>query len=436
MPTIKISELTELTTSPADNDLMVVVDASTNETKKQEVSNFLQSPTIPALTVTTTATFSGATVADGGTITTTDINGGTIDGTIIGATTPAAGTFTTLTASGLTTVDVVRHTPRASAPVSVSAGDIYFNSTLAKFQGFDGTATVDIGTFEGFDIDSDYGTTGNVGLGLNTLNSLSSGDGNTAVGSNALAAGDSDNNVAIGYDALRNADGVGLAVWNTSVGYSSLESSTTAGLNTAIGAFALRSITTASRNVAIGAESGSNLSSSTLNVFVGNASGLSVTTGGENTCLGYFAGQTLTTGSNNTCIGRGSAPSSASVSNEITLGNSNITSLRCNTTSISSLSDQRDKTNIIDSPYGLETLEKVKVRQFEWATRKGNIKDGTSEIGFIAQELQEVGENSLLNLVMDNNPEFLEAKPASLIPILVKAVQELSDKVKELESKQ
>jgi trimeric autotransporter adhesin len=123
------------------------------------------------------------------------------------------------------------------------------------------------------------------------------------------------------------------------------------------------------------------------------------------------------------------------VSNQITLGNSSITSLRCNVTTISSLSDQRDKVNIVDSQYGLETLEKVKVRQFDWATRRGSIKDGTSEIGFIAQELQEVGDNNLLKLVMDDNPEFLEASPASLIPILVKAVQELSEKVKELESR-
>lgn len=436
MPTIKISELTELTTSPADNDLMVVVDASTNETKKQEVSNFLQSPTIPALTVTTTATFSGATVADGGTITTTDINGGTIDGTVIGATTPAAGSFTTLTASGLTTVDVVRHTPRASAPASVSAGDIYFNSTLNKFQGYDGTATVDIGVFEGFGVNSELGGANNVAHGLNALSGMVTGDGNAAFGSNALATGESQYCVAVGYNALRNSDGAGLAVWNTAVGYRALQDSTTSGLNTAIGSDTLRSITTASRNVGVGSEAGSNLSSGTLNVFVGNSAGSSVTGGGSNTLIGYDAGGTLSTGSNNTCIGKFSEPSSVSVSNEITLGNSDITTLRCNTTSISSLSDERDKKDIVDSPYGLETIEKIKPRQFVWDTRKGNIKDGSTEVGFIAQELLQAGDNDVLKLVMDSNPEFLEAKPASLIPILVKAVQELSAKVKELESKQ
>jgi hypothetical protein len=436
MPTVKISELDELVTQPADNDTLVVVDASTNETKKITSANFFQAPTIPSITVTTSATFSGATVADGGTITTTDINGGTIDGTVIGGSSAAAGTFTTLTASGLTTVDVVRYTPRASAPASVSAGDIYFNSTSSKFQGYNGTDTVDIGTFEGFGVNSDLGGADNVGHGLNTLSGMVTGNGNAAFGSNALATGESQYSVAVGYNALKTADATGLSVWNTAVGYRALQDSTTAGLNTALGSDTLRSITTASRNVGVGSEAGSNLSSGTLNVFVGNTAGSSVTSGGSNTFVGYDAGGLLATGSNNTCIGKFSEPSTTSVSNEITLGNSDITTLRCNTTSISSLSDQRDKKDIVDSPYGLETIEKIKPRQFVWDTRNGNIKDGSTEVGFIAQELLQAGDNDVLKLVMDSNPEFLEAKPASLIPILVKAVQELSAKVKELESKQ
>lgn len=46
--------------------------------------------------------FSG-TIANLGTVTTADINGGTIDGTSIGSSTPAAGAFTTLSASGALT---------------------------------------------------------------------------------------------------------------------------------------------------------------------------------------------------------------------------------------------------------------------------------------------------------------------------------------------
>jgi hypothetical protein len=149
--------------------------------------------------------------------------------------------------------------------------------------------------------------------------------------------------------------------------------------------------------------------------------------------MAYFGA--AITGSNLTCLGYDSQPSAAGATNEVTLGNSSVATLRCNTTTISSLSDQRDKKDIIDSPYGLNIIEKVKPRQFVWESRRGNIKDGTAEIGFVAQELQQVGDNEILQLVMDENPEFLEAKPGSLIPILVKAVQELSEKVKDLESK-
>jgi len=62
-----------------------------------------------ALTGTTTlqsASFSG-TISDLGTVTTADINGGAIDGVTIGGTTPAAGSFTTVNASGDITGNLV-----------------------------------------------------------------------------------------------------------------------------------------------------------------------------------------------------------------------------------------------------------------------------------------------------------------------------------------
>ena len=53
-----------------------------------------------SLVVNTTATFNGATIANLGTVTTANIDGGSIDGTTIGAASAAAGTFTTLVAAG------------------------------------------------------------------------------------------------------------------------------------------------------------------------------------------------------------------------------------------------------------------------------------------------------------------------------------------------
>jgi hypothetical protein len=48
---------------------------------------------------------------------------------------------------------------------------------------------------------------------------------------------------------------------------------------------------------------------------------------------------------------------------------------------------------------------------------------------------EEVEMADVLKLVYDENPEKLEASYGKLIPILVKAVQELAAKVKQLENK-
>ena len=53
----------------------------------------------------------------------------------------------------------------------------------------------------------------------------------------------------------------------------------------------------------------------------------------------------------------------------------------------------------------------MKPRKLKWATRDVNIKDCKYRAGFIAQELQEAQKDfDFLDLVMDNNPDKLEAK--------------------------
>jgi len=63
-------------------------------------------------------------------------------------------------------------------------------------------------------------------------------------------------------------------------------------------------------------------------------------------------------------------------------------------------------------------------------------KVGQKEAGFIAQELdeaqQDAGVDEILDLVLKSNPDRLEATQGKLIPVLVKAIQELSAEVKEL----
>jgi hypothetical protein len=69
--------------------------------KKVHIAHLKEDTTaVDSLTVRSKASFVGAIIADLGTVTTADINGGTIDGTTIGGASAAAGTFTTLTATG------------------------------------------------------------------------------------------------------------------------------------------------------------------------------------------------------------------------------------------------------------------------------------------------------------------------------------------------
>jgi hypothetical protein len=156
--------------------------------------------------------------------------------------------------------------------------------------------------------------------------------------------------------------------------------------------------------------------------------------------VGYQAGTSgtndLTTGSNNVIIGHNAAASAATVSNEITLGNSSIATLRCQVTTITSLSDARDKANVQDLPAGLEFINALRPVSFDWDMRDGG-KVGEQDTGFIAQDLKAAQEQlgvSIPGLVYENNPDRLEAGYGKLIAPLVKAIQELSDEVTRLKS--
>ncbi len=205
--------------------------------------------------------------------------------------------------------------------------------------------------------------------------------------------------------------------------------------NTALGAYALRGPSGGAGgayNIAIGRNAADVLTSGNYNTVIGNDTAATLTTGGFNTYLGRNSGNGHINGSNCTLLGNDAVPSTSSVSNEIVLGNAFVTALRCQVTSITSLSDKRDKIKIEDSNYGLNVIDKLKPVTFDWNTRDG-AKVGIKDLGFIAQDLQEVDDENL-KLVYDTNPEKLEASYGRLIPVLVKAIQELKAEIEILKS--
>ena len=260
-----------------------------------------------------------------------------------------------------------------------------------------------------------------------------SGTQNTRYGVTVLpTAATGTNNTAIGNIVLNN---LTTGSYNTSVGTDSLNGLTTGSNNTACGSFNLGLVTTGSDNTALGVGAGSLM-----------------TSGGSNTVLGRSSGITLTTGSNNTTLGYQADVSSATVSNTITLGNSGITTLRCQVTSITALSDERDKKDIEPLEYGLDFVKELKPVSYTWNTRPETFteldgtqttrraKVGIADIGFIAQDIVAL-EDSLdaadsLQLSFRDNPDKLEVTQGRLIPILVKAIQDLTAKVEALEAAQ
>jgi hypothetical protein len=188
-------------------------------------------------------------------------------------------------------------------------------------------------------------------------------------------------------------------------------------------------------NTAVGSQALNNNTDASGNTAVGYQALVNTTTGIQNTAIGMYAGYNVVTGSNNTCIGYNAQQSTNTVSNEITLGDNNITTFRCYAP-LTNPSDARDKKDIKPLDAGLQFVDELKPVKFIWNMRNGGKVD-IPEIGFIAQDLQQVQKDTgitIPNLVYESNPDKLEVSYGTLLPILVKAVQELSIKVRALET--
>lgn len=162
--------------------------------------------TVTDLTASGTISFSGATVSDAGSITTADIDGGTIDGTTIGGATPAAGTFTDLTASGTTDIDggtidgVTIGTNSAATEVQIDNVNINGNAiTTTDTNGNlaltpNGTGEVDISK-----VDIDSGTIDGVTIGTNSAATEVQID-NININGNAIISTDTNGNIDLTPD--------------------------------------------------------------------------------------------------------------------------------------------------------------------------------------------------------------------------------------------
>lgn len=324
----------------------------------------------------------------------------------------------------------------------------------------------------------------NVAVGYGSLK-LSDTSSQTAVGYSALTAATSaTGNTAVGNLSLSSNQ---TAADNTAVGEAALLAATGAN-NTAVGSRALNAQTTATNNTGVGFEVARFTTASNQALF-GYRAGRALTTGSDNTAIGADALQFEDTGVSNTAVGRRALrlkqdgtnqsgfsnatglgfDAAVSGSNQVQLGNASTTTYVYGT--VQNRSDLRDKADVRDTVLGLEFIEALRPVDFKWDMREDYTeeydeqvgtdaegvpvfetrtrrvpKDGSKKRvrfhhGLIAQEVQALITKTGMDFggFQDHKVyggcDVMSIGYDELIAPLIKAVQQLSARVKELEGK-
>ena len=299
--------------------------------------------------------------------------------------------------------------------------------------------------------------TNNSAFGAGGLSHNTMGINNTASGAGALAFSTTgSNNAAAGFEALvNNTTGSGNTAGgsdalfsntrgnnNTASGGGALGANTTGSENTASGAFALKNNTTGAQNTADGFDALIQNVTGKANTALGFAAGTGNLTGHHNTFLGVNAEAKTGGLTNATALGNGAT---LTVSNSIVLGDSKITRIFANVTSISALSDRRQKKDItaLNPALGLAFIARLQPVSYRF-----NNGDETKRYGFIAQDLEQALPKELRATVETAQPEhgvaLIERQNdaartyriayGELIAPLVKAVQEEQQDIAALKS--
>jgi hypothetical protein len=337
-----------------------------------------------------------------------------------------------------------------------SSGD---NNVAIGFEALDseigGGASVAVG-YQGLLDQNTSSTNYNTAVGYQAGKSITSGIQNTLIGGLAGdALTDADYNVAIGKGALTACT---QGSKTTAIGTACLESqnisSAADSLNTAVGFSAGYGLTSGKQNTLMGVNSGVGAITGNGNSCYGLESGNSITSGAYNTFIGRYTADSCTTGSYNTQLGNDTDVSASDVQFAVAIGHSAVDkgtntcfitpTSGCyqgnNSSSWSTTSDKRIKKNITDNNTGLDAINKIKVKNFEYRTideivdfdnpKAAVVNVEGTRVGIIAQEIREV----LPDVVTEQSTGVLGVNPDNMTWYLVNAVKELSTKVTALET--
>jgi hypothetical protein len=363
-----------------------------------------------------------------------------------------------------------------------------FNVAVGRYTMYDNTTGVNNAAFGRQTMQSNTSGINNTAVGNLALFSGTTSSYNTAVGFESLRSNTTaSNNTAVGYQAgYTNTLSATNVFIGTAAGYTHNLGSAGSGYNTFVGPYTGYSVTTGKGNTFIG-----NLGSTG-----GGGCGYYVTTGSDNTIIGGYTGQSAPisgTGSNyivlsdgvgnprqvidssgNLLVGQTSAPLALGASCQIanasglgqfsggdgslartfSFGRDNVTTgafvftfngsvisqIGAGTGIYTAVSDSRLKKNITPLTYGLNEILELNPVMYNMKTESDDTK---KHIGLLAQEVKSVIDESVDDLTVlteemisaGAKEQYYGLDKSGLVPVLIKAIQELNAKVTALEAK-
>ena len=358
---------------------------------------------------------------------------------------------------------------------TVYSNNISFHNQI-NFDNAPGYQCIMIGTGAGAALTSSSGNV--IAIGKNAANAINNGDDVIAIGENARLYGNAKDDVAIGISALTNSSayyGYNTAIGNeagrnnssgvknTYVGHSAGLGNQTGQMNTAVGYQAGLNFDRDGNNTAIGngamklqdhntGPSGGDSFHAGFNVAIGDSAASIMTGGFRNVFVGYNT--QLATQTHTDCIVIGNSVTSTGTGNFTFGSGSSDSNIANGATTITAPSDERYKEEITNSTAGLSFIKDLRPVTFKWKKEKDipstqnayvegsetRVMNDKTNHGFIAQEVKAVIDSHSeikdgFDMWMEDTADGRQRLgPSALIPILVKAIQELEARVNELES--
>ena len=182
------------------------------------------------------------------------------------------------------------------------------------------------------------------------------------------------------------------------------------------------------------------LSATSVSTMTGSSPSIANTTGSRNTAIGLNALINCTTGGGNfgtspiTAAGdNGPVFNVTTESNRVVMGHTS-TSNAYIQVAWTVVSDLRDKIVLGDVPHGLDFVNKLKPIKYQFKEKRDiNVAHGPVKYGFGAQDVLAI-EGDAPVIVDTEVADKLKITDSHMIPVLVKAIQELKAEVDSLKS--